>query len=310
MLKPLGHTIHSHQRHQDWDNSIPPVLTIAPGDEVRFETVDAWGGEVTRESTAAEVPGMSLEIGNPTTGPVYVDGAEPGDALKITLLGFEGCGWGWTCVCTGFGILPDAFPGPELMHWQYDDRWATSRAGRVPVKMFPGTIGTALAAPGRHSVVPPYRTGGNLDVRDLGEGSVLYLPVEVKGALFSLGDTHAAQGDGEVCGAAIETAIAVQTRVELVKDARLGTPRFTTPGPVCRHLDEKGYEVTTGIGPSLMENARAAVLRMCELMSDRHGLPPADVYMLASCCADLRISVYAGDADRVVSCYFPRLVLE
>ena len=306
----MPHTIHSCDRHQDWDNSIPPVLTIAPGDEVLMETVDAWGGEVTPESTAADVPAMSKEIGNPTTGPIYVDGAEPGDALKVSLLGFDACGWGWTCCTGGFGILPEHFPGPELMHWHYDIRWAESRVGRVPVKPFPGTIGVAPAAPGRHSVVPPYAWGGNMDVRDIGEGTVLYLPVQVAGALFSLGDTHAAQGDGEVCGAAIETAIDVSVRLELVKDAQLKTPRFTTPGPVCRHLDERGYEVTTGIGPDLMENARAAVLRMIDLMSARHGLAPADVYMLCSCCADLRISAYAGPSDRVVTCYFPRLVLD
>ena len=305
----MKHTIHSHQRHQDWDNSLPPVLTVAPGDEIRLETVDAWGGLVTPESTAQDVPLLSTEVGNPTTGPVWIEDAEPGDALKVTLLGFEPCGWGWTCVTDGFGILPDEFAGPELMHWTYDSRWGESRAGRVPIRPFPGTIGVAPAEPGRHSVVPPYSWGGNIDVRDIGEGTVLYLPVQVPGALFSLGDTHAAQGDGEVCGAAIETRIDVDVRLELVKDAGLETPRFTTPGPTNRHIDAQGYEVTTGIGPDLMKNARAALLRMIDLISARHGLAPADVYMLCSCCADLRISAYAGPADRVVTCYFPRLVL-
>ena len=307
----MKHTIHNHHRHQDWDNAYPPVLTVAPGDEIRMETEDAWGGLCTPESTAADVPAMlATGVGNPTTGPVWVEGAKPGDVLKVSLLGFEPCGWGWTCICEGFGILPDRIAGNHLMHWTYDNAWGQSRAGRVPIKPFPGTIGCAPAEPGRHSVVPPYWWGGNLDTRDIAEGSVLYLPVQVEGALFSLGDTHAAQGDGEVCGAAIESRIDVDVRIELIKDMALETPRFTTPGPVARHLDAKGFEVTTGIGPDLMENAREALMRMIDLMSARHGLPPEEIYMLASCCADLRISAYAGPGDRVVSCYFPRLVLE
>ena len=130
---------------------------------------------------------------------------------------------------------------------------------RVPLKPFAGTIGVAPAEAGHHSVVPPRRVGGNLDIRDLAAGTVLYLPVEVAGALFSVGDTHAAQGDGEVCGTAIESPMDVVLTLDLVKDARLKTPRFTTPGPVTRHLDAKGYEVTTGIGPDLMEGAKSAV---------------------------------------------------
>ena len=111
---------------------------------------------------------------------------------------------------------------------------------------------------GLHSVVPPRRVGGNLDVRDLSVGRDLYLPVEVAGGLFSIGDTHAAQGDGEICGTAIESAMDVDAKFDLVKNAGLKMPRFTTPGPVTRHLDAKGYEVTTGIGPDLMTGAKAA----------------------------------------------------
>ena len=128
--------------------------------------------------------------------------------------------------------------------------------GRVPLKPFPGTIGVAPAEPGLHSIVPPRRVGGNMDIRDLAVGAELYLPVEVAGALFSVGDTHAAQGDGEVCGTAIESPMTVVLTFDLVKDAGLRFPRFTTPGPVTRHLDARGYEVTTGIGPDLFQ-ARA-----------------------------------------------------
>jgi acetamidase/formamidase len=161
-----------------------------------------------------------------------------------------------------------------------------------------------------HSVVPPRRMGGNLDIRDLAAGTVLYLPVEVSGALFSVGDTHAAQGDGEVCGTAIESQMNTVLKIDLVKDARLKMPRFTTPGPVTRHLDVKGYEVTTGVGPDLMTGAKTAVAQMVDLLAVQHGLDPVDAYMLCSVCGDLRISEIVDMPNWVVSFYFPRCVFE
>src|SRR5262249_59992960 len=139
--------------------------------------------------------------------------------------------------------------------------------GKVPLKPFCGTIGLAPAEPGQHSVVPPRRMGGNMDIRDLAAGTVLYLPVEVKGGLFSVGDTHATQGDGEVCGTAIESPCSLAARFELVKNVNLPFPRFTTAGPVTRHMDAKGYEATTGIGPDLMGAARSAVMGVIALRS-------------------------------------------
>ena len=135
-------------------------------------------------------------------------------------------------------------------------------------------------------------------------------PVEVQGAIFSVGDTHAVQGDGEVCGTAIESPIDVALKFELIKGAHLKSPRFTTPGPVSNHFDTKGYEVTTGIGPDLMTGARAAVSEMIELLSKRFGYAPIDAYMLCSVCADLRISSIVDMPNWVVSLYFPRVVLE
>jgi acetamidase/formamidase len=184
-----------------------------------------------------------------------------------------------------------------------------SPKGRVPLRPFAGTIGVAPAEPGLHSIVPPRRVGGNLDIRDVAEGVTLYLPVEVEGALFSIGDTHAAQGDGEICGTAIESQMNVEATFDLVKGANLKSPRFTTPGPVTRHLDSAGYEVTTGIGPDLMTGAQEAVMRMIDLLGAEHGLSAVDAYMLASVCGDLRISEIVDMPNWVISFYFPRLVL-
>jgi amidase len=144
----------------------------------------------------------------------------------------------------------------------------------------------------------------------LGLGSELYLPIEVKGALFSLGDPHAAQGDGEVCGTAIESQLDVTVKLELVKGADLKMPRFRTAGPVTRHLDEKGYDVTTGIGPDLMSGARDAVSGMVDLLTRRHKISAVDAYMLCSVCGDLRISEIVDMPNWVVSFYFPRVVLD
>ena len=188
----------------------------------------------------------------------------------MTIEAFKPSGFGWTANIPGFGLLADDFKEPALNIWTYDagslEPALFGKNARVPLKPFAGTIGNAPAETGHHSVVPPRRVGGNLDIRDLAAGTILYLPVEVAGALFSVGDTHAAQGDGEVCGTAIESPMNVVLTLDLVKDARLKTPRFTTPGPVTRHLDAKGYEVTTGIGPDLMTGARQAVAQMVDLL--------------------------------------------
>ena len=314
MPAAASHTLHSHHHHLGWDNAFPPVLTVAPGATLAVECLDASGGQLTPASVVADVARLDFGRINPVTGPVYIDGAQPGDAIAISVGDFAPSGFGWTANIPGFGLLADQFPDPALHIWSYDKVRMTPAAfspvGHVPLKPFAGTMGLALAAPGLHSIVPPRRVGGNLDIRDLCAGSTLYLPVEVAGGLLSVGDTHAAQGDGEICGTAIESPMSVTLTLGLVKDARLPAPRFTTAGPVTRHLDARGYEVTTGIGPDLMVGAREAVSRMIDLLCARHGLAPVDAYMLCSVCADLRISEIVDAPNWVVSFYFPRVVLE
>jgi acetamidase/formamidase len=313
-VSAAAHTLHAHQGHTGWDNAFPPVLTVAPGETVEFHPLDASGGQLTRASTVADVGRLDFGKVNPVVGPVVIDGAQAGDAIKVTLVEFGPSGWGWTANIPGFGLLADQFPDPSLHIWTYDAATMAPAmygpGGRVPLKPFAGTIGLAPAAPGLHSIVPPRRVGGNLDIRDLSAGVELYLPVEAPGGLFSLGDTHAAQGDGEVCGTAIESPMSAAVRFDLVKDAPLAFPRFTTPGPVSRHLDAKGYEVTTGIGPDLMAAARDAVSGMIDLLSTRHGMSAVDAYMLCSVCADLRISEVVDQPNWVVSLYFPRVVFD
>lgn len=291
-----------------------PAVHIAPGDSLEFDVIDASGGQLKETSTVADVGRMDFGKINPVNGPVYIDGAEPGDILKVTLLSFAPSGWGWTANIPGFGLLADDFKEAALHVWRYDAKSLApalfGRWGKVPLKPFTGTIGLAQAEPGLHSIVPPRRVGGNMDVRDLAGGTELFLPVEVKGALFSVGDTHAAQGDGEVCGTAIESPMSVALKFDLRKRTPLTFPRFRTPGPVTRHLDAKGYEVAMGIGPDLMEAARAAVRSMVDWLSRERGMPAMDAYLLCSVCGDLRISEIVDVPNWTVSFYFPRVVFD
>ena len=313
MCKTCDYTIHG-RHHHGWDRSIPPAETVAPGSRLHFQCLDSSGGQFDASSTSADVPNLDFDLINPVTGPVYVDGAEPGDILKVGIEAFHPSGFGWTANIPGFGLLADQFPDPHLKTWSYDPATMEpalfSELARVPLKPFAGTIGLAPAEPGHHSVVPPRRMGGNLDIRDLTAGTTLYLPVEVAGALFSIGDTHAAQGDGEVCGTAIESPMDVEITLDLIKQEELRFPRFTTPGPVARHLDAKGYEVTTGIGPDMMTGARDAVSGMIDHLCKTRGLSAEDAYLLCSVAGDLRISEIVDMPNWVVSFYFPRVVLE
>ncbi|MBL8906642.1 MAG: acetamidase/formamidase family protein [Rhizobiales bacterium] len=309
-----NHTIHNHQCHFGWDNSNKPVVKAKPGETIEFHPVDSSGGQLNPKSTVADVVALDFAKVNPVAGPVFIDGAEPGDAIKVTLLDFTPSGWGWTANIPGFGLLADTFKEPALHIWTYDKIALTPAAygpgGKVPLKPFCGTIGLAPAEAGPHSIVPPRRMGGNMDIRDMSAGTELYLPVEVAGGLFSVGDTHATQGDGEVCGTAIESPCSLAARFDLIKGANLKFPRFTTPGPVTRHLDGKGYEATTGIGPDLMEASKAAVLGMVELLSRRYRMSEIDAYLLCSVAGDLRISEIVDMPNWVVSFYFPRCVFE
>lgn len=314
MCQACSYTIHHAQHHFGWDSSITPAERVTPGSTILFHCHDSSAGQLGPSSTVQDVVDLDFGKINPVSGPIYIEGAEPGDSVKVTIDSFAPSGWGWTANIPGFGLLADQFTDPALTLWQYDPKTLApslwGEQGKVPLKPFCGTIGNALAEKGLHSIVPPRRVGGNLDIRDLAAGTTLYLPVEVAGALFSVGDTHAAQGDGEVCGTAIESPMDVVLTLDLVKGENLKTPRFTTPGPVTNHLDAKGYEATTGIGDDLMQAARDAVSAMIDLLCKQRGMSAVDAYMLVSTCGDLRISEIVDMPNWVVSFYFPRCVFE
>ncbi|WP_131742402.1 acetamidase/formamidase family protein [Actinomadura roseirufa] len=287
--------------HTAWDNAIPPIASLAPGAEVTVETADASGGQIGAGADAAAVAGLDFGRVNPVTGPFLVEGAEPGDALVVDVLDMTVGDWGWTANIPGFGLLADDFPDPHLRVSAISGGVAEPLPGlRVPVVPMIGTIGVAPPEPGEHSIVPPRRWGGNLDIRHIGPGARLVLPVGVPGALLSLGDAHAAMGDGEVCGTGVETEAAVRLRVDLRRGAAPATPVIETHPRAHR---TGAALATTGIGPDLMRAARDATRALVGEVAARTGMAPVDAYLLASIAADLKISEVVDAPNWVVSAH-------
>jgi len=300
-------TIHHHHHHFGWDNSLEPALTVEPGAELELRTIDSSGDQLNERSTAADVGVLDFERVNPVTGPIYVAGAVPGDAVEIEIVDFDESGWGWTGIIPGFGLLADEFSEPFINISRYDAKRVVFQPGiELPTRPFPGTIGLALAEAGHHSVVPPRAQGGNLDVRDLTRGTKLWLPVAVPGALLSIGDTHAAQGDGEVCGTAVETAMTVRVRVNLRKGAGYTNPRYEVTAAAAGEPMPKGFYATTGVAPDLLDATKDAIRAMIDHLGKEYGLEPNLAYALCSVAVRLRISEVVDMPNWVVSAVLPR----
>ncbi|HEY4600718.1 MAG TPA: acetamidase/formamidase family protein [Cerasibacillus sp.] len=303
------HDFHSHS-HIGWDNSIEPIAEVDSGQTISYEIVEASGGQFNRKSTAEDVKNVDFSKLNPVAGPIYIKGAKPGDTLEVEMLDFRQLEWGWTAIVPGFGLLADDFPDPAIKIIDLANR---KKAEFLPgidifVKPFPGTIGVALKEPGNHSIVPPRHNGGNMDIRHLIKGTKLYLPVQVEGALFSIGDTHAAQGDGEVCGTAIEASMEATVRFKLHKGKAIAEPRYEIPGPPTPEADSMGYYVTTGHGPDLYKASQNAIRYMIEHIVDTYGVSDEEAYMLCSIAVDLRISEIVDAPNWLVSAFLPNAI--
>ena len=284
------------------------MCSVASGTELSVETQDASGGQLRPGCSAAAVTGLDFGRVNPVCGPVWVDGARAGDVLQVDILAVEPGSYGWTALIPGFGLLADRFADPWLHIWEFDrGRAVFNDAIGVPIQPFCGVLGVAPAAPGLHSVIPPRRVGGNMDTRQLGPGTTLYLPIEVDGALFGVGDTHAAQGDGEVCGTAIEGAMTVSLRLSVRRDLEIETPEFdVTTALERRSAAAAGYHATTGVAPDLMAATRQAVERMMAHLERSYHLSPEQAYALCSVAVDLRISEVVDAPNWIVSAFLPK----
>ena len=292
--------------HYAWDRDLPPLLEIASGDTVTFEVRHGSDGYFTPQSTHQDVLGHVFK-GHVMTGPVAIVGAKSGDVLQVEILELKTAEWGWTMIAPGRGLLPEDFPDPYLKIWDLSNgETARFRPGiEVPIEPFHGVMGVAWDEPGQHTTAPPRRWGGNLDVKQLVAGSTLWLPIDLDGALFSLGDAHAAQGDGEVCLTAIETGMTTTLRLSLRRDFALEGPEFRTAGPLVPKTNTAGWHATTGIAPDLMDATRAAVRAMIGYLGREHGLTREEAYVLSSVAVDLKISEVVDAPNWVVSAFLP-----
>jgi acetamidase/formamidase len=300
--------------HRSWDETIEPVLEIDPGDTVAIETVDFAGGQITRDSTAADVAALDFDRIYPLAGPILVDGAQPGDALAIEIVSFELPEWGWACIIPGLGLLePGAFTEPAIRVFDLTegDRTTLCPGVRIPVEPFCGTMGVPGAGMRGVPIPPPHAGGGNIDLRHLTAGTTLYLPVEVPGGLLSIGDAHAAQGDGEVAISGIECDMRTTLRIGIRRDADLPAPQLRRPaGSLTPRVDHSGWYGTTGVADDLMTASRDAVRAMIDHLVGEHGLSPEDAYILCSLAGDLKITEVVDAPNWIVGCFVPDAVFE
>ena len=278
------HTLTADQTHNRWSRTIPPILTVASGAVIEAYLEEASDGQLTPESTFEDLARLSFDPIHPLTGPVYVEGAEPGDLLAVTLHEIELGDWGWVANVPGFGFLADLFPDPYLKTFEFEpgDTSVEFAPGiRIPLRPFPGVMGVAPDTDSMLVTIPPRQNGGNMDDRDLVEGTTVYFPVLVEGALFSMGDPHIAQGDGEVGGTAIEGPLRVVYELEVVK----GIGPIPSP-----HYETDEFYAVTGFAPTIDEAARNAVEAMIDYLVRSRDLSRQEAYQLASMAGDLKIS--------------------
>jgi len=263
-----------------------PILEINPGDHVTFQINEVTSSQLTRDSTKSDISKLDASKFYPLSGPIHVIGAKEGDALSIDVLKITTADWGWSAIIPGLGVLEE-FNEPFLWTWNLDGKsWVNFKNGlRVRIRPFCGFMGVATTSEESTEVMPPGVHGGNMDVRHLTVGSRLLLPVQVEGGLFSVGDMHAAQGDGEVCVTAIECAGRVSLRIGLVKDSNLQAPHYFTAS---EHAVGRSY-ATTGIAPDLMDACRQAIRRMIDELAANAGLSREEAYVFCSVAADLRV---------------------
>ncbi|KAG6032926.1 hypothetical protein E4U41_007084 [Claviceps citrina] len=305
------HVNHSNV-HLKWSRSIAPVLTVKSGAELKFDLRDGYNNLITPGSKPSDLPGLDASQADAAFGPVAVEGAEPGDVLRVDILGLTPAAYGWTAILPNFGLLKDEFPGPHLLFWDLStvaEGYAEFKKGiRVPTQPFLGIMGLAPPDDGELSTIPPYDWGGNLDCKHVTTGSSLYLPVQTAGALFSCGDGHAAQGDGEVCGTAIETPMKARLRLTLEKNKPwVKSPHYLTCSDIkTRAGDTRGQEyAAVGIDADVLEATKKGLRSAIDWLAGEKDLTREEAYMLCSVVADLKIVEAVDMPHYAVACCIP-----
>ncbi|MBV8890048.1 MAG: acetamidase/formamidase family protein [Alphaproteobacteria bacterium] len=308
------HTIACRPEHCHWgifDAALKPVAMVASGDTVTVDCVSG-GPDTLPQGSQFEILADHLaihqklepRIGHILTGPIAVEGAEPGDVLAIEILAIEPRqNWGYTRIRPLSGTLPEDFPIRKTWHSAIDRQRGTATlpfGKEVDLAPFFGVMGVAPPPVyGAVSTIQPREFGGNMDLKELVAGTTLYLPVWAPGALFSVGDGHGVQGDGEVCVTALETALSGTFRLTLRKDLQFALPRAETPT----------HHITMAFDEDLDDAAKNALRQMIGLIGERLGLPPEDAYMYASLVVDMRVTQLV-DGNKGIHAMLPKRYAE
>ncbi|NER12226.1 acetamidase [Leptobacterium flavescens] len=296
------YTLTKDQTHNKFSSTIPPVLRVQPGAVIEAFTEDASDEQFDLESDLADLDSLSFEPIHPLTGPVYVEGAQPGDVLKVTLHKIEMGDWGWNAIFPGFSFLADTIKSKYLRIYELgaDKEYVDFNDKiKIPLKPFPGVMGVAPDTEELLSTIPPRANGGNMDDPNMTEGTIVYFPVFVEGALFSIGDTHAVQGLGEVCGTAIEAPMRIIYELEVIKGRSIREPEYETPT----------HYATTGFGLTIDEAAKKATLYMVEYLKEVHHLSTEEAYALCSLAGDLKIAEVVDAPHMLVTMHMSKETL-
>jgi amidase len=256
----------------------PPAMKVDPGSTILFETLDALNEQIQTDEDSADQ--IDLEHVNAATGPLFINGAKPGDTLVAEIQDIKVSAMGSAEIIPGFGFLQDSIPGPytKVFHLEQDGTFRYGKSIRIGLKPMIGTIGVAPHEP--ITTLSSGMHGGNLDTTDICAGSKVYLPVLVDGALFGVGDVHASMGDGEVCGTGIECGAEVTIRLDLVHDYPIPRPRIETSSEWMCVASAEG-----------LENAiKLALGDTVDMLQSKHSLSAEEAYVLVSLVGDVRIS--------------------
>ncbi len=293
--------------HSKWSGDLEPIETISNQETFRVEIPDSSTKQIKENFTDASLKTLDSSKFDMAVGPIYIEEAEPGDLLEVKISKIETSNWGWSAILKDFGLLKGKFD-EKLVLWSVANGYVRSaRKGflegvRIPSRPFLGVVGTAPEE-GEFPMIPPQYFGGNMDNRLLGEGSRLYLPVSREGGLLSFADPHASQGDGEVCGTAVETSASVSVSVNVVKNRKTKYPRIES-----RDNGQGEVLVTQSFSPDLLRGAKEAVEEMIALMAER-GFSGEEAYVLCSVAGNLRISEIVDEPNYGVSMVIPAQLL-
>ena len=302
-IKP-DYVLSADQKHNKFSKLIPPALTVPSGSVIKVETTEASDGQLHKEAGLDDLINIDFSRIHPLTGPVYVEEAEVGDVLAVDLLAIELHDYGWQAIVAGFGFLTDRFPNPKLKIYEIDVVNKTimfNEKVKIPLKPFAGVMGVAPDTEEMLSTIPPRENGGNMDDPSIVEGTTVYFPVLVKGGLFSIGDTHAVQGLGEVCGTAIETPMTITYRLRVLKDK----PSISEP-----QYESNDFYAVTGFGPSIDIATKKAVNFMIDHLTNNYDISAEDAYMLCSLVGDLKIAEVVDVPNMLVTMHFPKNILK